>query len=53
MHFAVLIEILLVLLASPVLILGSPKGLLRVTWYSILHKKCQNALLVGVFEKGR
>ena len=66
MHFADLIANLLVLLGlwsthfekirvqegSPVLIFSPPKGLLRVTQYSILGKKCQNTLIARVLEKG-
>ena len=37
---------------SPVLIFSRPKGLLRVTQYSILGKKCQNTLIARVLEKG-
>ena len=37
---------------SPVLIFSHPKGLLRVTQYSILGKKCQNTLIARVLEKG-
>ena len=66
MHFAVLIAHLLVLLGfgvlilkkirvqegSPVLIFSRPKGLPRVTKYSILCKKCQNTLIARVLDKG-
>ena len=37
---------------SPVLIFRRPKGLPRVTQYSILGKKCQNTLIARVLEKG-
>ena len=36
----------------PVLIFSCPKGLLRVTQYTILGKKCQNTLTARVLEKG-
>ena len=37
---------------SPVLIFSCPKGLTRVTQYSILCKKCQNTLIARVLDKG-
>ena len=36
---------------SPVLIFSHPKGLLRVTQYSVLGKKCQNTLIARVLKK--